>query len=68
MLSIRVNGRPQDVPDGETVAGLLRRLSIVQPLVAVEVNRIVVPRAQHDATRLRDGDQVEIVQFVGGGA
>jgi thiamine biosynthesis protein ThiS len=35
--------------------------------VAVEVNRTLVPRAEYTATRLTDGDAVEIIHFVGGG-
>jgi sulfur carrier protein len=36
--------------------------------VAVELNREIVPRAQWDDTQLHDGDRLEIVHFVGGGA
>jgi sulfur carrier protein len=67
MIAIRVNGTPLDVPDGETISSLLRRLERNVPLVAVEVNHEVIPRARHDERRLLAGDQVEIVQFVGGG-
>jgi len=35
--------------------------------VAVEINREIVPRANYDATIVRVGDQVEIINFVGGG-
>lgn len=66
-ITVRVNGRPAAVPGGSTVADLLRRLEIAAPLTAVEVNREVVPRGRHGETLLRDGDAVEVVQFVGGG-
>jgi sulfur carrier protein len=66
-ISLSVNGRRLEIPDGETVDGLLRRLDITGSPVAVEVNRDVVPRALHATTRLKDGDRVEVVQFVGGG-
>jgi len=68
MITVRVNGRPETVEEGKTLAALLQRLGTPVALVAVEVNRDVVPRARHGETRLREGDQVEIVQFVGGGA
>jgi thiamine biosynthesis protein ThiS len=64
---IRLNGAPREIPAGGTVADLLRELNLPVPGVAVEVNRTVVPRDRHAETRLRDGDRVEIVQFVGGG-
>jgi sulfur carrier protein len=67
MIAIRVNGEPLDVPEGETLSDLLRRLGRTSPVIAVEVNRDVIPRARHAEHRLRNGDQVEIVQFVGGG-
>jgi len=65
-MQLLVNGEVAIVPDGLTVAGLVRHLGIDGP-VAVERNVEVVPRAQHDSTLLADGDQVEIVHFVGGG-
>jgi sulfur carrier protein len=49
------------------VRGLLEHLGLTEGPVAVEVNREVVPRAEHATHRLRDGDVLEIVHFVGGG-
>lgn len=66
-MRVHVNGEPREVPDGLTVAELLARLAVTAPRVAVEVNARVVVRAQHADTRLAEGDQVEIVTFVGGG-
>ena len=62
-----VNGEAREVPEGTTVAQLLATLEVTVGRVAVEVNTAVVRRAQHEAHRLADGDQVEIVTFVGGG-
>ena len=50
-----------------TVHGLLGRLDIDPRRVAVEHNLVVVRRARYDSTVVRDGDEVEIVNFVGGG-
>lgn len=66
-MRLVVNGEPRTVADGATVLGLLRALGLGEVRVAVEVNRHVVPRAQHESHRLADGDTVEIVHFVGGG-
>jgi thiamine biosynthesis protein ThiS len=49
------------------VTELLRRLELDRARVAVEHNRRVVPRAEHDTLRLNHGDRLEIVTFVGGG-
>nr|WP_255449815.1 MULTISPECIES: sulfur carrier protein ThiS [Myxococcaceae] len=46
---------------------MLAELSLSGPGVAVEVNAAVVRRAQHAEHRLKEGDRVEIVTFVGGG-
>ncbi len=68
MPQITVNAEPRSFPDPLTVAGLLRTLGRDPRKLAVEVNRTVVPRADHDRTPLRDGDAVEIVTLVGGGS
>jgi sulfur carrier protein len=66
-MRIEVNGEPRDVADGLTVRALLDTLALGAQLVAVERNEEIVPRAQHAEAVLRDGDRIEIVQFVGGG-
>jgi sulfur carrier protein len=67
-IQVTVNGEPVSVPAGATVADVLQQLSLDRRRVAVEVNLLVLPRAEHEAHRLNDGDQLEIVTFVGGGA
>jgi len=64
---ITLNGDPYELDSPLTVSALLARLEIDARRVAVEHNMIVVRRAAYDATLVRDGDQVEIVNFVGGG-
>ena len=66
-MQLQVNGELHDVPDGLTVRGLIEHLGLTEGPVAVEKNREVVPRADHVATPLANGDIVEIVHFVGGG-
>ena len=67
-MEVVVNGEQRDVPEGTTVSGLLERLAIVPERVVVELNLTILKRAQCPVTALKSGDQVEIVQFVGGGA
>jgi sulfur carrier protein len=55
------------VPDVLSVKGLIEHLGLTDGLVAVECNRVVVPRADHERTLLHQDDVVEIVHFVGGG-
>ena len=66
-MEISVNGESRTVSDGATVAVLLGDLGITEGRIAVELNRQIVPRAEHGAARLAEGDKVEIVTFVGGG-
>lgn len=66
-LSVTVNGEPQTWPVGTTIADLVAAQPLAGKRIAVERNREIVPRAQHGTTRLAAGDQVEIVQAIGGG-
>jgi thiazole synthase len=68
MPTVTVNDDPRTFPEPITVADLLRALGKDPGKLAVEVNREVVPRAEHPARRLADGDAVEIVSLVGGGS
>ncbi len=66
-MRLTVNGEARDVPDGVTIRALLEHMKLEHGPVAVEVNREVVPRADHHARALFSGDVIEIVHLVGGG-
>ena len=66
-MLIQLNGEPYELPDPVTVATLLARLEIDARRVAVELNEWVVKKAAYGETLVRDGDAVEVVNFVGGG-
>jgi len=66
-LTIRLNGEPYDIAGPVTISALLAALNIDPRIVAVEHNVVVVKRQQYDETMIREGDEVEIVRFVGGG-
>ncbi|MGE5816147.1 MAG: sulfur carrier protein ThiS [Acidobacteriota bacterium] len=66
-MLIRLNGEPHSVDGPLTIAELLHRLRIDPRRVAVERNLIVVKKALYDDTMINDGDEIEIVNFVGGG-
>jgi sulfur carrier protein len=65
-MKIRVNGDELETTE-KTVSQLLTDLKIIPERVAVEVNLNVIKRADFDGYMLKDGDIVEIVNFVGGG-
>jgi thiamine biosynthesis protein ThiS len=66
-MTITLNGERFELNGPTTVSDLLRQLDIDARKVAVEHNVIVVKRAAFEETVVREGDQVEIVNFVGGG-
>ncbi len=66
-LEVVVNGAPMRVPQGTTIAELLRTLDVATETVAVERNRSIARRANHATTALNEGDHLELVGFVGGG-
>ena len=66
-MTITLNGESRELAGPMTVGGLLAHLKIDPRRVAVEHNLVVLRRAAFDTTEVRDGDQVEIVNFVGGG-
>ncbi len=66
-VRIRLNGRPRTVPAGLSVADLLERLELERGAVVVELNREIVRGDALDVRRVAEGDELEIVHFVGGG-
>ena len=65
-MRIKVNGQWRD-SDAVSVAGLLEALSLEPRRVAVEMNKLIVPRARYGQTSLAENDELEIVTLVGGG-
>ena len=66
-LPVTVNGDSRAIPHGTTVEQLLTLLGVRRELVAVEINRRLVRRAEHATRTIAAGDHVEVVEFVGGG-
>lgn len=67
-MNIILNGESTDIPEKTTIALLLERLQFEPGRVAVEYNLNVAPREQYTKIELGEGDQIEIVHFIGGGA
>lgn len=64
---MRVNGKDIELKSSITLAGFLAAHNYRAELVAVERNGQIVPRTEFGAVVLQDGDELEIVSFVGGG-
>ena len=67
-MTLEINGEPREFEDIRTLSALVASLGMKSDRVAVELNRQIVPREQWSSTQLAEGDQLEIVHFVGGGA
>lgn len=63
---IRINGE-NIAAEGMTIASYLSDAGYDRDRVAVEINGLIVPKADYDQRRLAEGDSVEVVSFVGGG-
>ncbi len=66
-MNLTINGETRPV-SAETLSALIEQLGMKADRVAVELNRQIVSRDRWPETRLSDGDQLEIVHFVGGGS
>ncbi|MDP3296326.1 MAG: sulfur carrier protein ThiS [Thermodesulfovibrionia bacterium] len=66
-MRLKLNGTDLEFQDGITVAGLLKNLEIEPAKVAVEVNLKIIKKQDYQEQILKDGDSIEIVNFVGGG-
>lgn len=66
-MKIRLNGEDYET-QARTVKGLLDELDIHPQRVAVELNLKIIKKAEYEDTELKEGDTIEVVSFVGGGA
>jgi thiamine biosynthesis protein ThiS len=67
-IRVQLNGKEREVPAGLTVQGLLESLGLEPRLVVVERNREIIARARYGEVKVGEGDRLELVHFVGGGA
>jgi thiamine biosynthesis protein ThiS len=67
-MKIQLNGREREFHAPLSLSRLLEQLGMKEDRVAVELNRDIVPRERWPLTSLSEGDHLEIVHFVGGGA
>ena len=65
-MRLKINGEPREFPDGSDIHAILAAHQLTPDKVAIELNRRLV-RADKYNTPLKEGDEIEIVTFVGGG-
>jgi sulfur carrier protein len=66
-MTVTINGEARDIEPGTTVTGLLEDLGLHPRLIVVEHNREILDRGEFDRTEVHEGDNFELVHFVGGG-
>ncbi|RMF97011.1 MAG: sulfur carrier protein ThiS [Candidatus Schekmanbacteria bacterium] len=66
-MKIKVNGKEKELEEEITIKKLIDLLGLADRPLAVELNKEVVKKENHNSVRLKDGDTVEIIHFVGGG-
>ena len=67
MITLTINGDEKRVDTNLNLAELLESIKIIPSKVAVERNREIVPKSTYRDVMIEDGDQLEIVHFIGGG-
>lgn len=66
-MNIKVNGEARQCPQGMTLLELVNELGLDPLKVVAEHNRVIVKAAELAAITMQDNDEVELLQFVGGG-
>src|SRR2546428_5099830 len=67
-IEIRLNGETHELPAPLSIRQLLEHFDLPKERVAVERNRTIVPKPQWENVAVAQGDELEVVHFVGGGS
>lgn len=66
-MLITLNGKQQVIDDGSTLTQLAFKFNLSPEKIIIERNKVLVPAEAFDKTKLEEGDELEVLQFVGGG-
>ena len=66
-MLITLNGQPFELQNGATLVDVIRALDLEGKRYAIEVNEEIIPRSEHSDYLVKPGDDVEVVQAIGGG-
>ena len=67
-IKIKLNGKQQEIAEGLTVSDLLLKWKVRPELVTVEVNETILQKLDYETTKIKEGDNVEFVFYMGGGS
>lgn len=66
-MPINVNSIERDWVEGETIAGLLKRMNFVYPMLVIKLNGAVIPKPRYQDTVIPDCATVEVIHLISGG-
>ena len=66
-MQITLNGKITNISKNITISDLLDKFKIDKKMVAIEINLKILPSSKYDSTIINEGDNIEMVEFVGGG-
>ncbi len=66
-MKLTINGKKITMEGGLSVDALLDKLNVPKKTIVVELGGKIIPREDHETTRLAEGDKLELIRFVGGG-
>jgi|TARA_B100000809_G_scaffold118477_1_gene116785 sulfur carrier protein len=68
-MTITINAEATEIPDDTSVTELLKLHEVKMPeMVSIELNGEILERDKYESTQLSNGDSVELLYFMGGGA
>ena len=67
-IKITLNGKPNEIKTGKTVTDLLTKWRMRPELVTVEINEHILQKLDYETTEIKEGDKVEFIFYMGGGA
>jgi len=66
-MNIIVNGEELNIPENSTISQLLQKLEVSSKVMAVAINMEIVKKDKWDTYKIKEGDKLELLHFVGGG-
>jgi thiamine biosynthesis protein ThiS len=66
-MKVLINGETKEISDSLSLSELLRYFSLPQERIAIELNKEVIRKKDWEEIKVNDGDQLEVIHFVGGG-
>tara|TARA_Y100001935_G_C17276590_1_gene495012 strand:+ start:527 stop:730 length:204 start_codon:yes stop_codon:yes gene_type:complete len=67
MAKIQLNGKKIKINNNYSIQDLIRKFKLKENKIAVELNGVILPKKFYSSKKIKDKDNIEIVQFIGGG-